>query len=128
MTRRWRVSNYSDISCDESPNEMWSVIGGETAVEESRKCPFFRDVAGTNTCKPLFRNEILTGVHFLVMSRYLTTVHFLGLQPAQLLDQSLSRDAEDARGATLVPCGQAQRFADVIRLDLCQRRQRIDLS
>jgi len=47
----------------------------------------------------------------------------LDAQTPQLLDQSLSRDAEDARGAALVPRREAQHLVDVIHLDLRQRRQ-----
>src|SRR5262249_22170335 len=45
-------------------------------------------------------------------------------QAAQLLDQALTRDAEDARGSALVARGEAQHLVDVVHLDLRERRQR----
>src|SRR5678815_1057301 len=44
-------------------------------------------------------------------------------QAAKLLDQSLAGDPEDARGAALVARGDLQHLADVLGLDLRERRQ-----
>src|SRR5689334_12831544 len=53
-------------------------------------------------------------------SRNLTTA-VLEAHATQLLDQSLARDSENARGARLVAGGQSQHLGDVIRLELRQR-------
>src|SRR5262245_31945454 len=59
----------------------------------------------------------------LGVSRDLTPGAFLHSQSTQLLDQSLARDPEDARGAALVAAGETQHLRDVIRLDLRECRR-----
>ena len=56
------------------------------------------------------------------MSNYLTTGRLIEAKPAHLLDESLARNSEDARRATLVSRRQPQHVVDVVRLDLRERR------
>src|SRR5688572_31067429 len=72
--------------------------------------------------KSLWREWLPTRVHFLWVSRNLTAaVADHRPQTAELLDQTLARDAEDARRTALVAGGETQHFTDVLGLDLRER-------
>src|SRR5215470_18302953 len=60
----------------------------------------------------------------LAVSGDLTAERFVDAESTQFLDETLTRDPEDARRATLVSCGESQHLADVVGLHLRERGER----